>query len=150
MKIKKLRLTAFIVTLALVVTGCELMVHFAGGNFGGIVDIPSLAAFLLIVLPLFFLSGHTKNFLTVLRIIFTSEKADSSEFQKASASCSFFCRILFLAALLTSLIDFVGLFMDFDNKDILGASLALALIPFAYAIIPSLFLLTLKAMIDNE
>ena len=114
MKIKKLRLAGFIVILALVIAGCELMIHFASGSFGGIVDIPSLAAFLLIVLPLFFLSGHTKNFLTALRIIFTSEKADSSEFQKASASCSFFCRILFLAALLASLIDFVGLFMDFD------------------------------------
>ena len=36
MKIKKLRLAGFIVVLALVIAGCELMIHFAGGNFGGI------------------------------------------------------------------------------------------------------------------
>ena len=143
-----LRIFLTIVLLALVFVGIALTVITAGGRLGALIDLPTTGGFVLICVPILFLSGRARDFVRAIRIAFGLE-ADDSERKAAEKSCSFLCAVVSLSAAFMFVINIIGMLNNLCDTESIGANLAVALLPVCHALVIDLLLLTIKARVKK-
>ena len=128
-------MAAIIFAVLLFIAGFVLTILVSGGTIEQVIDIPIPISLILFVIPIFVVSGHSKDFSKAFAVIFFKEKASLTELKKAKASFAFLNKLLFLGS---SFITFIGchaVVCNLEDLSSLFPDLAVALLPFFYAFI---------------
>lgn len=144
----------FIIALVLfLVVGIIFTVVVSGGNLGDIswlIDYPSLVSLLIFSVPFLIISGLGKDFANSFKIVFGKQDFSISELKKSSLAVSFFIKLLFAAAILTTAINLIALFFFCEYTESFAPNIAVSIIIFLYTIMFTLFLMPIKAKIDKK
>ena len=65
-------------------------------------------------------------------------------------SCLFLLKVLWIESLLFTLVSFLGVLNNLDDRFLFGASAALTLLPIFYALILSFFILVIKSRVERK
>lgn len=143
-----LRIFLTVVLLALFFVGIALTVITAGGRLGALIDLPMTGGFVLICVPILFLSGRAWDFVRAICIAFGLE-ADDSVRNAAEKTCSFLCAVVSLSAAFMFVINIIGMLNNLSDTESIGANIAVALFPVCHALVIDLLLLTIKARVKK-
>lgn len=143
-----LRIFLTVVLLALFFVGIALTVITAGRRLGALIDLPMTGGFVLICVPILFLSGRAWDFVRAICIAFGLE-ADDSVRNAAEKSCSFLCAVVSLSAAFMFVINIIGMLNNLSDTESIGANIAVALFPVCHALVIDLLLLTIKARVKK-
>ena len=126
-----------------------MMIVVNGGNLVAVLDLPTIAG-IFICVPLLWASGYGKDFLNALKITFCDSNFDEKELVRSEKSCLFLLKVLWIESLLFTLVSFLGVFNNLDDKSSFGANVALTLLPIFYVLILSFFILVIKSRVERK
>lgn len=144
------KVIGFIVALFFVFGAILLMFYTSGGKPIYAVDTPIIVLFILVVVPLLFVTGMAGDFGRAWKIAFGKKDYPLAQLKNASNACSFITKLIFVDAALQSFIGLHSMLNCLEDISSLRANLAVAVLPFFYALIFTLCTLTLKAAVDRK
>ena len=146
---KKIRLFSTLLFVVLFLLLVWMMIGVSGGSFAAVLDIPTIAGLLIPVLVLLF-SGYVKDFGNAVKITLGADSFDEKSLKRAEKSCSVLSMALWLESALFTLVGFLGVFNNLDNKDSLGPGIAVAVLPIFYALVLSILIFGIKACVERK
>ena len=144
------KVIGFIVALFFVCGAVWLIFVTSGGKLLYAVDPPIIAFFILVILPLLFVSGRAGDFGRAWKIALGKCDYPLAQLKNASNACSFITKLIFVDAALQSFIGLHSMLNCLEDISSLRANLAVAVLPFFYALIFTLCTLSLKAAVDRK
>ena len=117
--------------------------------FVAMIDVPSLLTNVIYVLPLIAISGNLRELLCGCKTIFSNKKISVTKKNLYLNAVRTTVALNWFAGITTTLIGWIGMFNNLEDKSALYPNLAVSLIPIFYAILFNLLLTVVEARINK-
>ncbi len=113
------------------------------------IDYPSLLTSIIYVLPLITISGNVKELLCGCKTLFTNKKISVTKKNLYLNAVKTTMTLNWFAGIVTTLIGWIGMFINLEDPTYLYPNLAVSLIPIFYSILFNLLLTIVEARINK-
>ena len=114
-----------------------------------VIDVPSLLSGIIYVLPLITISGNVKELLCGCKTLFTNKKISVTKKNLYLNAVKTTMTLNWFAGIVTTIIGWIGMFLNLEDPTYLFPNLAISLVPIFYSILFNLLLTIVEARINK-